>query len=52
MWSDKDKEFNTWMHRYGYKVVDKEILRILRADYDNGVIKTFEEYIERLNRYL
>lgn len=51
LWSSKDKEFNTWMHRHGYKTTSSEILRLLKSEYDNGLLKSYEDYIRRLNEY-
>lgn len=51
LWSNRDKEFNTWMHKHGYKTVSSEILKMLRSDYDNGVLKSYKDYIRRLNEY-
>ena len=51
LWSKKDKEFNTWMHRKGYKTATSEMLLTLRKAYDLGLLQTFEEYSRRLDGY-
>lgn len=51
LWSKKDRVFNTWMHMKGYKSVNSDILRMLKAEYGNGLLETFEEYSRRLDWY-
>lgn len=51
LWSKQDKEFNTWMHRKGYKTATSEMLLALRKAYDLRLLKTFEDYSRRLDGY-
>lgn len=51
LWSKEHQEFNTWMHRKGYKTATTEILHTLKRAYDLGLLNTFEKYSRRLDGY-
>jgi len=48
LWSDYDWDFNTWTHICGYKSFTSEQLLQLRVFYEQGKIKTYTEYLERV----
>ena len=50
LWSEEDYNFNQWTHTYGYKSIQSDILLKLRKMYDNGLINSYKEYLEEMNR--
>lgn len=52
LWSEEDWQFNEWTHVYGYKYLSSDILLQLRNLYDEGVIRTYQEYVERVKQYV
>ena len=48
LWCGKDYYFNLWSHQYVYKYKSPEIGKRLYQEYTAGVIKTEQDFQERL----
>lgn len=49
LWCGKDYLFNIWSHRYVYKYKNAEIGKILYKEYDDKIISSEKDFLERLN---
>lgn len=46
----KDRMFSDWTHKYLYKKVDNHICKILRDKFDNGDIKSEEDFVKECEK--
>lgn len=49
LWCGKYYLFNIWSHRYVYKYKNAEIGKILYKEYDDKIISSEKDFLERLN---
>lgn len=49
LWCGRDFLFNLWSHRHVYKYLDPETGQRLYREYTDGLIRTEQDFLERLN---
>lgn len=49
IWFEEDYEYNFWMHKYAYKILDNKQLKELFENYKNGKINSEKDFVDYVN---